>query len=203
MRRMRTYILGAGAGACGLLGFVLWAQTEGSGEMASEPTTVPAMTYGGAFELVDHTGKRVSDADYRGRYMLVYFGYTHCPDVCPTGLAVIATAMSQLGDAAAQVQPLFISVDSNRDTPERLAQYVTAFHPRLAGLSGTAKEVFAATRAYKVMYFATEIDGKYLVDHTAYTYLMGPDGEFLQRFGHGVTPAELATAIRSHLNARD
>jgi protein SCO1/2 len=203
MRKIQTFIVGAAAAACGLLGFVLWAQTEGTAETAPEPAAVPAVTYGGAFELVDHTGKRVADADYRGRYMLVYFGYTNCPDVCPTGLAVIAAAMRQLGDDAAQVQPLFITVDPKRDTPERLAQYVTAFHPRLVGLSGTRKEVFAATRAYKVMYFAGEIDGKYMVDHTAYTYLMGPDGGFLQYFGHGVTPAELAGAIRAHMNKTD
>ena len=185
MGKTQIFLVATGAVACGMLGFTLWAQTEGATEVVSEPTAASTVTYGGAFELVDHTGKRVTDADYRGRYMLVYFGYSHCPDVCPTGLAVIAAAMRQLGDDAAQVQPLF------------------AFHPRLVGLSGTKKEVFAAARAYKVMYFSGEIDGQYLVDHTAYTYLMGPEGDFLQYFGHGVTPAELAGAIRAHMKTRD
>ena len=107
---------------------------------------------GGPFELIDHTGVRRTDADYRGKLALIYFGYTYCADVCPTDLQAMASALDLLGDGARAVQPLFITIDPERDTPGHLANYVPLFHPRLVGLTGEADAVRRVARAYKVHY---------------------------------------------------
>lgn len=142
---------------------------------------------GGPFSLVDHKGNRVTDKDFRGRYMLVLFGFTYCPDVCPSGLQVMAAALDKLGRKGEQVTPMFVSVDPERDTPAQLAQYVASFHPRLIGLTGSAEEVAAVAKAYRV-YFKKVRDEKstaaYTVDHTALIYLMGPDGAYVAHFTH-------------------
>lgn len=129
----------------------------------------------GAFTLADQTGKTRTDADFRGELMLVYFGYTTCPDVCPTDLMQIGLALDKLGDAGADVQALFISVDPERDTTDVLAKYVANFHPRILGLTGTPAQVHAAADAYKAYYARyTPPDGAvYLIDHTGFIYLMG------------------------------
>ena len=154
----------------------------------SSPTvSVGKALVGGPFSLVDHTGKRVTDQDFRGRPMLVMFGFTFCPDVCPSGLQVMAAALDKLGAKGEQVVPLFISVDPERDTPAQLAQYVASFHPRLRGLTGSQAEVDAAAKAYRV-YFKKVRDEKssaaYTIDHTALIYLMGPDGNYVAHFTH-------------------
>jgi protein SCO1/2 len=104
---------------------------------------------GGPFELVDHTGKKRTDADFRGKLLLVYFGYTYCPDICPADLLQISLAIDQLGTAGDEVQPLFISVDPERDTTTVLAQYVSSFHPRLIGLTGTPEKIRRVANSYK------------------------------------------------------
>lgn len=107
------------------------------------------------FELVDHTGKPVTDEDYRGKWLLVFFGFTNCPDICPTALNEIAVVMDNLGKRAAKVQPLFITVDPEQDTPERMAEFVSAFDPRITGLTGTLEQIKASAKSFKV-YFAKE-----------------------------------------------
>ena len=156
---------------------------------------------GGPFTLVDHTGRTVTEADYAGRYLLVYFGYTYCPDVCPTELQTMTEALDLLGQDAAPVQPLFVTVDPERDTVKEMANYVSNFHDRLVGLTGNGEQVAAAAKVYRV-YFAkgpVDDDGAYLMDHSSFIYLLAPDGRYLAHFGPRTPPQEMADSIRSFL----
>ena len=157
---------------------------------------------GGPFELTDHTGRVRTERDFRGQLMLVYFGFTYCPDICPTDLQAIGLALDKLGNDAARVQPLFVTVDPERDTAEHLAEYVPLFHPRLIGLTGSLEAVRKAADAYKV-YFAKVPIGKeasdYTVDHTAFIYLMDRDGNYLGFFPPGTTADRMAEIIRPWL----
>lgn len=142
---------------------------------------------GGPFSLVDHTGKRVTEKDFLGRPMLVFFGFTNCPDICPSGLQVISAALDKLGDKGAKVTPVFITLDAERDTPEKLAEYVRSFHPRLVGLSGTQEELAAVAKVYRV--YAQKVTdesapGRYTYDHAAIYYLMDAKGEFATHIPH-------------------
>lgn len=153
-------------------------------------------TIGGPFTLVDHTGRRVTDRDFAGRHMLVFFGFTFCPDICPTALQVMAAALDKIGPKAERVTPVFITVDPERDTPEQLAQYVSSFHPRLVGLTGTPEEIAAVARAYRVYYRKTKDErssAPYTMDHTSIVYLMDRRGEFITHFTHA-TPVDTIAA---------
>ncbi|KTF69694.1 SCO family protein [Sphingomonas sp. HT-1] len=136
---------------------------------------------GGPFTLTDQNGKRVQDADFAGKYRIVYFGYTYCPDVCPTDLAKIGAAFraleKQAPRTAAKIVPLFISVDPERDTPAQLKQYVGNFHPRLIGLTGTPQQVAQVAKAYAIAYMKQPTPSGYLMGHSEVAYLMGPDGK--------------------------
>ena len=150
-------------------------------------TSVGRALVGGPFALTDQNGKRVTDKDFRGRYTLVFFGFTNCPDVCPSALQVMTAALDKLGDKGAQITPVFVSIDPERDTSAQLANYLKSFHPRLVGLTGTPAEVEAVTKAYRV-YVKKVPDPKssagYSFDHSAIIYLMGPDGGYLAHFTH-------------------
>ncbi|HEY6621080.1 MAG TPA: SCO family protein, partial [Steroidobacteraceae bacterium] len=130
---------------------------------------------GGPFELIDQTGRTRTDAEFRGKLLLVYFGYTFCPDVCPTDLMQIGLAIDKLGAAGAEVQPLFISVDPERDTPSVLSDYVSMFNPRIIGLTGSPAQIRAVADAYKAFYAKAfpKGDDFYMIDHTGFIYLMG------------------------------
>ncbi len=158
---------------------------------------------GGPFTLVDGDGKTVTDADFRGRYMLVYFGYTFCPDICPTTLAEMAAALDKLPkDEAGRIVPLFITVDPARDTPKVVKDYAASFYPRMVGLTGSTAQVTAAERAYKV--YAAKAPGEggsYTMDHSSIIYLMGPDGRFIAHFAHGVTADEMAAELHKILSS--
>lgn len=160
-----------------------------------------AASVGGPFELVDQNGRAVTDRDFRGRPMLVYFGYTYCPDICPTTLQVLSEALAEAGASADDVAFLFVSVDPERDTPERLREYVTLFDPPPLALTGSPEDVAAAARAYRVYYRQHREPGQddYTVDHSAYAYLMDGDGRLVRSFRHGVEPAEVAAAVREQL----
>jgi protein SCO1/2 len=155
---------------------------------------------GGPFELTDHMGHRRTDADFRGKLVVLYFGYTSCPDVCPTELQAITLALEQLGATADQVQPLFITVDPERDAPSRLADFISAFDPRFIGLTGAMPAVRKAALAYRV-YFARPANAaeNYPVDHTGFIYLVGADGRYLGFLPPGLSPNEIADAIRARL----
>jgi protein SCO1/2 len=156
---------------------------------------------GGPFALVDQTGKPRTDADFRGKLLLIYFGFTYCPDICPADLQSIGLALDKLGPAAETVQPLFITVDPVRDTPAHLADYLTMFHPRLIGLTGDAASIRKTADAYKVYYakVPNEKGDDYTVDHTAFMYLMDRDGTYLGFFPPGTTPERIADSIRPRL----
>lgn len=161
------------------------------------PSTGKALV-GGPFTLVDHNGKTVTDRDYRGRYMLVYFGFTNCPDVCPSGLQVISAALDKAGAKADQVMPIFITVDPERDTPEQLASYVSSFHPRLVGLTGSAEQIAAALKAYRV--YAKKVEDPkstagYTYDHTSIIYLMDRNGDYLANFTHATSVDRIAERL--------
>ncbi|PWC36186.1 SCO family protein [Azospirillum sp. TSO35-2] len=168
-----------------------------------ESGTKSAVPIGGPFTLTDNHGKTVTDADYRGKYLLIYFGYTYCPDVCPTELGVMTQALDLLGPQADKVQPLFITVDPDRDTVAHMNDYVGLFHPRLVGLTGTADQVREAARAYRVYYAkAPQKDAKpdeYLMDHSSFIYLMGPDGRFVGVYPAGTTADRIAQDLGSRI----
>ncbi len=156
---------------------------------------------GGPFALIDHTGTARTEQDFRGKLLLVYFGFTYCPDVCPADLQNIGLALDQLGTAGGRVQPLFVTLDPERDTPAHLADYVLAFHPRLIGLTGDDAAIRAAADAYKVYYAKVTNEGgnDYTVDHTAFIYLMGPDGRYLGFFPPGTGAERIAEMLRQQI----
>jgi protein SCO1/2 len=161
-------------------------------------TSIGKATVGGPFSLIDHHGKRVTDQDFRGRLMLIYFGFTFCPDVCPTGLQVMAAAIDKLGSKGEEVVPILITVDPERDTAEALAQYVTNFHPRLVGLTGSLAEIQSVARAYRVYFrkVKDEVSSQpYTIDHTSIVYLMGRDGQFVTHFTHTTPPDTMVAGI--------
>ena len=180
------------------------------GKLGSEVRSIPVVVFldfrmradehgpSGAVVDPDHAGRAVTDESFRGRYLLIYFGYTFCPDVCPTELANIAVAIDELGDDGAQLEPVFISIDPERDTPEVIAEYVPLFHERLVGLTGSADQIEEVAKNYRVFYkqVVDESYTYYLMDHSSFTYLMGPDGEFVAMFRYGTPPEEMAEAIR-------
>jgi cytochrome oxidase Cu insertion factor (SCO1/SenC/PrrC family) len=157
---------------------------------------------GGAFSLVDQSGKRVTDRDFRGRYTLVFFGFANCPDVCPSALQVMSAALDKLGSKGQEVTPVFITVDPERDTPAQLTTYLKSFHPRLVGLTGTPAEIEAVTKAYRV-YAKKVADPKssagYSFDHSAIIYLMGPDGAYLAHFTHATNVEAMAERLNKLL----
>jgi protein SCO1/2 len=165
------------------------------------PQQAAQQTIGGPFTLVNGEGETVTEQQFRGKYMLVYFGYTFCPDVCPTALQVMAQALDQLPpETTAKITPVFISIDPERDTPEHMALYVKNFYPTLVGLTGSPEQVKAAAAAFRVYYAKVEEDGAspdtYLMDHSAIMYLMGPDGGFLSHFTHETTADDMALRLK-------
>lgn len=169
------------------------------------PMALAGVDVGGPFELVDQNGKTVTQADFAGKLMLVYFGFTFCPDICPTELLIMGQAVDLLGDKAGEVVPVFITVDPKRDTPDKMKDYVDAFHARFVGLSGSEAQVTAAAKAYRVFYrYAPAKDGAelgddYRVDHTSYIYLMDREGNYVAHFVHGQSPETIAEGIKKHL----
>jgi protein SCO1/2 len=158
---------------------------------------------GGPFALVDHNGNRRTDKDFRGKVLLVYFGFSYCTDVCPTDLQSVAAAIDKLGPEGEKVQPLFISVDPEKDTPAQLQGYVALFHPRLVGLTGTQREIRKVAHAYKVYVAnngaATGTTGA--IDHSGFVYLVGANGDYLDFFPPGTAADRMVAALRPHLAA--
>jgi cytochrome oxidase Cu insertion factor (SCO1/SenC/PrrC family) len=157
-------------------------------------------TVGGPFTLTDHAGKPRSDSEFRGKLMIVYFGYSYCPDVCPTDLMAITQALEALGPAAEGVQPVFITIDPERDT-KVLADYVSAFHHSLVGLTGSPDEIRKVANAYKAFYVKVrdERNGDYSIDHAGVIYLMGRHGEYLGFMPPQTNPDRLTEILRKNL----
>jgi protein SCO1 len=158
------------------------------------------VTIGGPFALSTPDGTTVTDRTYRGKWLLVYFGYTFCPSSCPTTLLTVATALKKLGPDAAQVQPLFITVDPQRDTPKVMRQYIESFDPRIVGLSGTPQQIAAAAQEYGA-YYVRHSTGPgpddYVVDHSTYLYVMDPRGKFVRAFDPDTSDDRIADALRA------
>jgi protein SCO1/2 len=164
------------------------------------PRSVPAI--GGPFTLTQGNGQVVTDRDFRGRYLLVYFGYTSCPDICPTTLSAIADAIDILGSRAERLQPLFITVDPSHDTPAIVRAYVRSFSPRIIGLTGTQVEIRAVEQEYRVSSAIHQTGpgaNDYTVDHTAVLFLVAPDGRYLAPFSATETGPELAKKLAKYI----
>ena len=176
-----------------LAGAILWSLGDLGGHRV-----------GGAFSLVDTGGRVVTDRDFRGRWMLVYFGYTSCPDVCPLTLHDMAEALDRLGPRAGRVQPVFITVDPQRDTPAVLRTYAASIDPRLVALTGSESAIGTTLRAFQVQREVRHLAGRphddYLVDHTSVLFLIGPDGRFVAPIRPDEPPDRLATDIGAHLS---
>jgi protein SCO1/2 len=188
------FMIGALAGAAALL--------VARGPSGPGVSTTGAALIGGPFSLVDQNGKTVTDEDFRGRYRLVFFGFTHCPDICPAELQVMSAALDELGPKADEVVPIFITLDPERDTPEAVGAYVKNFGPRFVGLTGSPEAIAEAAKAYAVVYSKVQ-DGTapddYTIDHTALVYFMSKDGKYLEHFAYGTPAAKMAETLRRYL----
>lgn len=188
-----------------VFGFGAWLNLRQS--EPAEGTSVGGMVLGvdigGPFELTDQTGATFTDRDLAGEYALIYFGYTYCPDVCPTELGQMAAAIDELGADGARVRPVMITIDPQRDTPKVLAEYVPLFHERLVGLTGTEAEIRDVAKAYRVFFrkFEDPSYTDYLMDHTSFVYLLAPNGKVAGMFRYGTPPEDIAAAIRQHMRS--
>lgn len=189
-----------------LLGGFLFMRAPRNGPPVDAPgADITGSTIGGAFALVNPDGRTVRDTDFAGRYRLVYFGYSFCPDICPTDVQRMTQALTAFEQAdparAAQVQPIFVSVDPERDTPAALRDFAANFHPRLVALTGSVAAVDAAKKAYKV--YAAKAQGSegadYLMDHTSFTYLMGPAGEPIAMLDSRAPASDLQAMLAAHV----
>jgi cytochrome oxidase Cu insertion factor (SCO1/SenC/PrrC family) len=166
--------------------------------------TIPTgeqVSIGGPFRLTDQNQMIRTEMDFKGKYMLVFFGYTYCPDVCPTTLAVMADALGKIGSLADKVTPIFITVDPKRDTPEKIKAYLSSFGPRFVGLTGDTNDIAAVAKEYRVYYreHPPENGGEYTVDHSGVVYLMGPNGNFVANYSLETAPDILAADLIKRL----
>jgi len=185
-----------------LLVMLLAAMRAACGREApkSQLTDLTGADFGRELRLTDHTGKPRTLADFKGKVVVIFFGFTHCPDVCPTALAELANAAKELGKDAGRMQVLFVTVDPERDTPEKLKDYVSSFHPRVFGLTGTPAEIEAVTRAYRAYAKKVPLDGGgYTMDHSAIVYLMDKDGRFVAPFNLKRSAEQAAADLKRRL----
>jgi len=193
--REKLAILAVAGGLLLLAGFYLWLLG------GSAPPASPEI--GGPFRLTQDDGQVVTDRDFRGRYLLIYFGYTGCPDICPTTLGSVAEALHRLGARAGRLQPLFITVDPERDTPAAMRRYADAFSPRILGLSGTPAQIAAVEQEYRISSAIHGTGGDppgYTVDHTSVLLLVGPDGKYLAPLPAIESGAEIAARLAPYLS---
>jgi len=154
---------------------------------------------GGDFELLDQNGKVRTNRDFHGKFMMVYFGYRHCPDICPTALTTITEALDLLGPKAKHVQPLFITIDPERDTVKELAEYIQNFHHSFLALTGNAEQVEKAMGAYRIFAQKNEEGQDYSMDHSSIIYVMDRQGNLISHFSHSTSPEQIAEALRRYL----
>lgn len=177
----------------------------GTSAIASAAMPPLADLFSGDFDLIDHNGNPRSSQGFRGRFMLIFFGYTYCPTICPTNLQHMAQALEQLGDKAEKIQPIFITIDPARDTPTVLKDYVANFDDKILGLTGTETHIRGVAKSYRVHRRKIIPDKSapqdYLVDHSSLTLLMGPDGKFRTLFPHDTTGSVMAKRMEKYLNA--
>lgn len=187
-----------------LAGAILWHESQLVPGLGRTVTTGVAQV-GGPFHLTDQTGKAVTEQDYHGRYMLIYFGYSFCPDVCPTTLGVMAEALQKLGSDSNRVVPIFITIDPERDTPKVLADYMKAFGPQFVGLTGSPAAIKDVEKEYRVYAVKRPLDpskgnaGGYGMDHSSVLYLMGPNGKLVSFYDEAISPDDLAKDLRQKI----
>lgn len=182
----------AGLGLC--FGSILFFTNSGPASVTTTSSSV-----GGPFNLTDQDGKAISDQKFRGKPFLVFFGFTHCPDVCPTTLFEVSEVMRRLGPDADKTAALFVTVDPERDTPDKMKEYLSSFDPHLSGATGDLTTVAAVAKAYRVYYKKIPTDGgDYTMDHTAIVYLMDKNGHFVAPFNLRRTPEEAAADLKKY-----
>ena len=196
---------GSRASALLLVACLFWCRPAVAAEQPSAAQIMDDLMYGrgsvgGPFTLTDQNGRQRSDTEFRGKLMIVYFGYTFCPDVCPTDLMAITQALDALGPAAEGIQPVFITIDPERDS-KVLADYISAFHHSMIGLTGSPDEIRTIANAFKAFYVKVpdERTGDYLIDHTGVVYLMGRSGEYLGFMPPQTNPDRLTEVLRKYL----
>lgn len=205
--RIRTRLLIAALFGAGLGGAWLVARAEKEQRRQQQRTEAlrQAAVGQGDFSLLDHRGQARCKADFRGQWVLMYFGFTHCPDICPDELEKLVQVVRQLEaePGLPPVQPVFITVDPERDTVAAMARYVQDFHPRLLGLTGSAEQVAQVSRSYRVYYSAgpKDEDQDYIVDHSIAIYLLSPDGLFTDYYGRAKSAQQIADSVRRHMAA--
>ncbi len=181
---------------------LLSACNPASSDSATEEPPLAGAAIGGGFTLTNQDGENISDTDFAGKYRIIYFGFTYCPDVCPIDLANLMNGLTLAEKEdpamAEKIQPIFISIDPERDGPEQLKQYVDNFHPRLIGLTGSVDEIAAVAKKYLIIYNKREAEGfsDYLVDHSRQGYLFGPEGEPIALLPYDGTPQQVADEIK-------
>ena len=201
MRRRLLIVILAGflVGALGGAAALIVTSAQGP-----KVETTGTALIGGPFTLVDQNGKTVTDRDFRGKYMLIFFGFTHCPDICPAELQVMSAALDALGSKADEVVPVFVTLDPERDTSEVVGTYVKNFGKNFVGLTGSPSAIANAAKAYRVTYSKFEYNGKdvnyrYSIDHSALVYLMDKDGQYLTNFTYGTPASKITETMRSYL----
>ena len=211
MKRVAQIVLSALALTAVVAVGAVWYSGDVRSRSGAETQDSATSDFGGSFSLTDQYGKRRTDLDFRKKYMLIFFGYTYCPDVCPTTLAIEAEALDKIGARASKIVPIFVTVDPKRDTPDKLKAYLSSFDakppsPRLnfVGLTGNDDEIAQAANAYRV-YYRAHIDGRiqnadYSIDHTGNVYLMDPDGKFVAYYSQGILPDELAADLMAKIS---
>jgi protein SCO1 len=201
MRRRLLIVILAGflVGALGGAAALIVTSAQGP-----KVETTGTALIGGPFTLVDQNGKTVTDRDFRGKYMLIFFGFTHCPDICPAELQVMSAALDALGSKADEVVPVFVTLDPERDTSEVVGTYVKNFGKNFVGLTGSPSAIANAAKDYRVTYSKFEYNGKdvnyrYSIDHSALVYLMDKDGQYLTHFTYGTPASKMTETMRSYL----
>jgi protein SCO1/2 len=184
-------------------GFAYYRSSQQAGAPVAPESATTQADVGGPFTLTDHHGTAVSEKDFAGKYLMIFFGYSFCPDICPTTLSKVGNSLDLLGEKAEKVQALFITVDPQRDSAEVLRDYVSNFHPGIIGLTGTPEQIDRVAKAYKVYHAkaetGAEADEDYLVDHTAFVYLMDPQGNLAEVFFHDASAESMAKAVAARL----
>lgn len=208
-RNVKTSLIFATLGMAAIVLLLLFELRTARTDTRQGAETRLSASIGGAFALTDQNGIRRSQADFAGRPMLIYFGFTYCPDVCPTALDIMGGALDALQqlDAIAheRLQPVFISVDPARDTPPVLRDYLAYFHPRLSGLTGSQADIDAVKSAFKIYAArgaAEDENGNYNVDHSSFFYLMDENNRYLAHFDHAITPEILAEKLAEKLSEK-
>lgn len=167
-------------------------------ETYPQHSTAP-MQVGGDFQLIDQNGKLRTNRDFHGKFMMIYFGYRHCPDVCPTALTTITEALDLLGPKAKHIQPIFITIDPERDTVPEMAEYIKNFHDSFLALTGNAEQIEKAKVAFKVFSQKNKEEDDYSMDHSSIIYVMDRQGQLVSHFSHSTPPEQIAEALRRYL----